>query len=298
MSTIPSLLSYARPRVALPDAPPVRGLLARLWRHTGARIGLVLAVAIALVAIFGPFVLPYEPNWPDYGSVLRPPDGVHWLGTDATGRDLFSRLLDAAHRSLGAAVIVLGAIYGIGLVVGAIAGLLGGIVDTVLMRIVDVLMSLPGTVLAFAIVGVLGPGFHNLILAMVIADWAYYARLSRSYVLNAASQPFITAAELAGVPRWRILLQHVLPAVAIQLAIVASLSLGGIISAISGFSFLGLGTQPPYAEWGAMLSESRFYFPIAPWLLLGPAAMILISVAAANLVGNGLRDVLDASERE
>src|SRR5690606_7315323 len=154
-----------------------------------------------------------------------------------------------------------------------------------------------GTVLAFAIVGVLGPGFLNLVIAMVIADWAYYARLSRSYVLTAASQPFITAAELSGVPRWKILIQHVLPGVAIQLAIVASLSLGGIISAISGFSFLGLGVQPPYAEWGAMLSESRFYFPIAPWLLPGPAALILVSVMAANLLGNGMRDVLETGQR-
>lgn len=296
MRSIADRLSYGRPRVPASTTPP-RSLLARLWHHRGARVGLILSVLIGLVAAIGPFVLPYEPNWPNYGAALRGPSLDHWLGTDSTGRDLLSRLIDAGHRSLGAAVLVMVLIYVIGLVVGVIAGVLGGVVDMVIMRLVDVLMSLPGTVLAFAIVGILGPGFQNLIIAMVIADWAYYARLSRSYVLTAASQPFITSAELAGVPRWRILLQHVLPGVATQLAIVASLSLGGIISAISGFSFLGLGVQPPFAEWGAMLSESRFYFPIAPWLLLGPALMILVSVMAANLLGNGMRDVLDTGRR-
>jgi len=294
MSGIEAALNLHRPRALPARGKLPRGLLARLWTHRGGRIGLILCLILAVLSALGPSILPHEPNWPDYASTLLGPSAEHWLGTDATGRDVLSRLLDAGHRSLGAAMLVLVSIYGIGLVVGVIAGVSGGVVDTVLMRLVDVLMTIPGMVLAFAIVGILGPGFHNLILALIIADWAYYARLARSYVLNAAGQPYITAARLAGVPFHRILIQHIIPPAAIQLAIVASLGLGGTIGAIAGFSFLGLGSQPPHAEWGAMLSESRFYFPIAPWLLLAPAGLILVSVVAVNLIGNALRDVLDS----
>jgi ABC-type dipeptide/oligopeptide/nickel transport system permease subunit len=158
-------------------------------------------------------------------------------------------------------------------------------------------MTLPGLVLAFAIIGILGPGFLNLLLALIVADWAYYARLARSYTLTARQRPDVIAARMAGIGWGRILLGHILPGVALQLAIIASLGLGGMIASISGFSFLGLGVQQPYAEWGAMLAESRFYFPIAPWLLLLPAGLIFLSVLAANLVGNGLRDALETRGR-
>jgi ABC-type dipeptide/oligopeptide/nickel transport system permease subunit len=279
------------------DEPAVqrldRGFWRRLWGHRSARFGLLLSALLMLVAAAGPFIAPQEPNWPRYALALKAPAADYWLGTDATGRDVLSRILDGAHRSLGAAIAVVACLFAIGLLVGTIAGLVGGVLDMVLMRLVDLLMALPGTVLAFAILGVLGPGFQNLLLALVVADWAYYARLSRSYVLTARQRPDVIAARMAGIPGWRILTGHIIPGVAAQLAVVASLGLGGMIGAISGFSFLGLGVQPPYAEWGAMLSESRFYFPIAPWLLLAPAGMILLSVLAANFVGNGVRDVLN-----
>jgi ABC-type dipeptide/oligopeptide/nickel transport system permease subunit len=206
-------------------------------------------------------------------------------------------MLDGAHRSLGAAVLVLAAIFAIGMVVGTLAGLAGGIVDTLLMRLVDVMMTLPGLVLAFAIIGILGPGFLNLLLALVIADWAYYARLARSLTLSARNRPDVIAARMAGISWPRILFGHILPGVALQLAVVVTLGMGGMIGAISGFSFLGLGVQPPYAEWGALLADSRFYFPIAPWLLIVPATAIFLSVLAANLIGNGLRDVLEPRGR-
>ena len=297
MNQIVRFAAVARP--APLAAPP--GALRRLWprllAHGGFRIGLLLALALLTLAALGPFIAPYEPNWPDYAASLKAPGPAHWLGTDATGRDVLSRLLDGAHRSIGAAVLVLGTIFVIGLVVGTIAGLAGGIVDTVLMRLVDVMMTLPGLVLAFAIIGILGPGFLNLLFALVIADWAYYARLSRALTLSARQRPDVVAARMAGIGWPRILFGHILPGVALQLAVVATLGMGGMIAAISGFSFLGLGVQPPYAEWGAMLAESRFYFPIAPWLLLAPAATIFASVMASNLIGNGLRDVLEPRGR-
>lgn len=297
MTRLANFASVARPVAPSMPARTERGLWGRLWRHRGFRIGLLLGVLLLVMAACGPFIAPYEPNWPEYARALQAPGQVHWLGTDATGRDVMSRLLDGAHRSIGAAVLVLGAIFTIGLVLGTIAGMAGGFVDTAIMRLVDVMMTLPGLVLAFAIIGILGPGYFNLLLALIVADWAYYARLARSYTMTARHRPDVVAARMAGIGWIPILVGHVLPGVALQLAVVATLGLGGMISAISGFSFLGLGVQQPYAEWGAMLAESRFYFPIAPWLLLVPAGLIFVSVLAANLVGNALRDTLEPRGR-
>ena len=297
MSALDRFASVARPPVPAFSPQTLRRLWPRLLGHGGFRLGLVLCIVLLALASVGPLLAPFEPNWPDYAAALQPPSAAHWLGTDATGRDVLSRPLDGAHRSMGAASLVLAAIFGIGLVVGAVAGLAGGWIDMVLMRLVDVMMTLPGLVLAFAIIGILGPGFLNLLLALVIADWAYYARLARSLTLSARQRPDVLAARMAGIGWHRVLFGHILPGVALQLAVVATLGLGGMIAAISGFSFLGLGVQPPYAEWGAMLAESRFYFPIAPWLLLAPAALIFLSVLAANLLGNGLRDTLEPRGR-
>jgi ABC-type dipeptide/oligopeptide/nickel transport system permease subunit len=273
--------------------PPPRSLSARLWRHTEARFGLAVTLLLVGLALFGPLLAPYDPNRPDFRAKLEAPSAEHWLGTDQSGRDQLSRVLDGGRRTLGTALLVLSCIFGIGLVIGTIAGMSGGIVDLVLMRLVDVLMALPSIVLAIAIVGVLGPGFENLVLALVISWWAYYARLARSYVLNARQRPDIIAARLAGIGWGRIMAGHVLPGVTSQLLIVATLDLGAMIAAIAGLSFLGLGVQPPAAEWGAMLSDARLYFTLAPWLLFGPLVPILGAVLAANLLGNALRDTLD-----
>lgn len=297
MNMLARFASVARPAEPEGLARIQRGLWPKLWRHRGFRVGLFMGIILLGLAALGPLITPYEPNWPEYARALQGPAPAHWLGTDATGRDVLSRLLDGAHRSIGSAVLVLAAIFGIGIVLGTIAGMAGGWIDTAIMRLVDVMMTLPGLVLAFAIIGILGPSFLNLLLALIVADWAYYARLARSYTLTARRRPDVLAARLAGIGWLPILFGHVLPGVALQLAVVATLGLGGMISAISGFSFLGLGVQQPYAEWGAMLAESRFYFPIAPWLLLVPAALIFLSVLSANLVGNALRDVLETRGR-
>ncbi|PID60387.1 MAG: nickel transporter subunit [Gammaproteobacteria bacterium] len=261
-----------------------------MWHHRGGRAGILLGGALLLFALVGAFWPPHDPNVPDYARALAAPNLTHPFGTDATGRDMFSRCMDGAHRSIGAAVLVLAAVFFIGLVVGTLAGLAGGLTDTLLMRITDIVMTLPGLVLAFAILGLLGPGFVNLLVALIIADWAWYARLARSLSLDARQRPHVLAARMAGIPRWRIIAGHILPGVALQVGVVASLALGGMISAISGFSFLGLGVQPPHAEWGMLLAESRLYFTLAPWLLIAPAMLIFLSVLSANLIGNALRD--------
>jgi len=291
MSLETPLLQQAQPATT-PVAPP-RGLWARLLRHREAKLGLTLALLLIGLALLGPLLAPYAPDAPNFRAKLEAPSAEHWLGTDQSGRDQLSRVLDAGRRTLGTALLVLGAVFIIGLVLGTIAGMAGGLVDVLLMRVVDVLMALPSIVLAIAIVGVLGPGFQNLVLALVISWWAYYARLARSYVLNARQRPDVIAARLAGIGWGRIMVGHVLPGVAAQLLIVATLDLGSMIAAIAGLSFLGLGVQPPAAEWGAMLADSRLYFTLAPWLLLGPVVPIFLAVIAANLLGNALRDTLD-----
>ncbi|QPH56152.1 ABC transporter permease [Pontivivens ytuae] len=273
-----------------------RSLLRRLWRHRSGRWGALIGLALLLFATVGAFWTPHAPDVPDYADALQSPSAAHPFGTDASGRDMFSRIMEGAHRSIGAALMVLGAVFAIGLVVGTLAGLTGGLTDTVLMRIADVAMTLPGLVLAFAVLGLLGPGFLNLLIALIIADWAWYARLSRSLSLDARRRPHVIAARMAGIPQWRIVLGHILPGVALQVGVVATLALGGMIGAISGFSFLGLGVQPPAAEWGALLAESRLFFSIAPWLLIAPAGAIFLSVLSANLLGNALRDVASPEE--
>lgn len=284
-------------RARLPERLPTRRLLPKLLRHRSSRNGLTLGAILLLFALIGMVWTPYEPDWPNYVAALQAPSAEHLLGTDDTGRDLLSRLMDGAHRSLGAALMVLAGVFGIGLVYGTVSGLAGGVVDTVMMRFADVMMSLPGLVLAFAVIGILGPGIVNLLIALIVADWAWYARLARSMAQGSRDRPDVIAAHMAGVPGWRIVFSHILPGIALHLGVVASLALGGMVGAISGLSFLGLGVQPPHAEWGAMLSDARLFFAVAPWLLWGPAVMIFLSVLSANLVSNGLRDILTVEGR-
>lgn len=273
---------------------PRRGLLRRLVAHPTGRAGLAMSTLIVLAVVVGPLLVSHSSTALDLTSKLAAPDAAHWLGTDQYGRDQLARILEGGRRSIGAAALVLVGALVVSLVVGIAAGLAGRMADAVAMRFVDVLLALPGLVLALAIVGVLGPSFANLVLAMVISSWAYYARLVRSYVLAARSRPDVLAARMAGVRPLRIVTGHIVPGVATQLLVVATLDLGGVIVAIAGLSFLGLGVQPPDAEWGAMLSEARLYFTTAPWLLAGPAVATFLAVTAANLVGDALRDVAAA----
>lgn len=270
---------------------PPAGIWRALAQHRAGRWGLALCCGLAGMAIFGPWIAPYPPNLPDYAATLQPPGAAHWLGTDATGRDQLSRLLDGARRSLGGALLVSVAVTLIGLLVGTLAALSGRWLDAVLMRLVDIVMALPGLVTAFAVIGLLGPGYLHLLIALIISDWAYQARIARACAFEAARSPAAQVARQLGVPGWRVLMQHVIPPVLWPLVVLATLGLGGQIAAISAFSFLGLGVQVPLAEWGAMLADSRFQFTIAPWLLLAPAGCIFAAVLAANLLGEALRDI-------
>ncbi|WP_316858597.1 ABC transporter permease [uncultured Cohaesibacter sp.] len=291
------LLRLTRPNEQPTASAPARSLLRRVWRHKSGRIGLILSILLVLLAAIGYVWTPYDPDLPNFALAMKPPSGTHLLGTDEMGRDVFSRIFNAAHRSIGAAFLVLACSFLIGLFVGILSGLMGGLVDTLMMRLVDIVMALPSLVLAFAILGILGPGFKNLLVALILSDWAWYARLARSLAIGSGTRPDILTAKMSGISFSRIVLTHLLPGIATKLGVMATLAFGSMIGAISGLSFLGLGVQPPHAEWGAMLSQSRLYFDIAPWLLLSPAIAILLSVLSANLIGHALRDVTEVKKQ-
>lgn len=274
-----------------------RSVWRRLWQRRSARVGFLLAVLFTLAITMGPLFLRFAPEQTNPAQKLQAPSSLHWLGTDQFGRDQLVRLLDGGRRSLGATLLVLVGVLLISLVVGMVTGMIGGIVDTITQRLLDVVLALPSLVLALAIVGVLGVGYRNLVLALFVSSGAYYARLARSYVRLAKTRLDVIADRLAGVGWTRIVMGHIVPGVALQLLIVATLDLSGVIIGIAGLSFLGLGVQPPDAEWGAMLAESRMYFTVAPWLLLAPTMAIFLSVVAANLLGNTLRDVMTGEAR-
>lgn len=262
----------------------------KLLRRNSARFGIGISGFILLLIVVVPFVSSFPPNAQNAAEKLSPPSFVHLLGTDQYGRDQLSRLATGGQRSLGAAILVLTGTLILSLALGITAGMISGIADAAAMRVVDVMLALPSLVLALAVVGVLGVGFENLMIALIVSSLAFYTRLARSYVHLARKRPDIVVDRLAGIGWTRIIFGHIVPGVLAQMIVVVMLDLGGVIVGIAGLSFLGLGAQPPDAEWGVMLNESRLFFTTAPHLLVAPAAAIFLSVTGANLIGNALRD--------
>ena len=280
-----------------PTAPAWRSerfsVLRRLVRDRTATAGLVLTVLFIAVAAAAPLVAPHDPNTVDAKAILAPPSVDHPLGADNLGRDIASRLIYGARWTLGTAFLSAIAIVAIGVVVGLLAGYVGGLVDDILMRIVDVLLAFPSLVLALAIVGTLGPSLRNVMIGMVAVWWVDYARVIRGLTLGMREREFVASAHCAGCSPARIVLRHVLPNVVPSVIVLATLEFGALMLAISGLSFLGLGAQPPTPEWGTMLNNGRPFFQTAPQLMLFPGLAITLAVIACNLVGDGLRDVLD-----
>lgn len=258
---------------------------ALLWSGLG-----LLVIGLSLCA---PLLAPYDPVAVDLGSSLQPPSARHWLGTDQLGRDVWSRLLWAGQTSVGVATVVLALTLTEGLVVGLVAGYGGGLIDDLAMRLTDLCSALPHLILSLALIGALGPSLSTLILALSLTGWTSYARLTRSLVLQTRTQEFVLAAYALGARHSRLLLQHVLPAVVGPVAVQGSLNVGGIILAIAGLSFLGLGIQPPTPEWGAMLVDTRPFLASALHLVLPPGLAIFLVVlgfnALAELLGNRRR---------
>jgi peptide/nickel transport system permease protein len=268
-------------------------LLRRCRRDRTVVAGLVIVGLVALAAVAAPLIAPHDPAAVDGRSILAPPSAVHWLGTDNLGRDILSRIIYGARWSLGAAALAAAAIVLIGVSVGIISGYFGGAIDDLLMRAVDVLLAFPSIVLALAIVGTLGPSLRNVMIGMIAIWWVDYARIVRGLTLGLRESEYVTAARCLGAAAPRIMLRHVLPNVLPSVLVLATLELGGLMLAISGLSFLGLGAQPPTPEWGTMLNDGRPFFQRAPQLMLYPGLAITLVVVGCNLLGDGLRDVLD-----
>ena len=272
-----------------------RGLARQLVADRTALVGLVIVVAMVSLALAAPLLAPYDPAAQDVANRLQSPSSAHLLGTDHLGRDELSRVLYGARVSLFTTLAVGAAILVIGLLVGTLAGMAGGFLDGLLMRIVDVLLAFPSLLLALAVAGTLGPGLTNLAIAMIAVWWVSYARLVRGLVLTVSAQPFVESARALGVSETRIAWRHVVPNIASPIIVLATLQTARLLLELAALSFLGLGVSAPTAEWGSMLSEGKDFLSEAPALMLWPGLAITITALGLNLLGDGLRDLLDPS---
>ena len=265
----------------------------RFRKETTAIVGLAIIILFALLALLAPLVSPYDPLTQNISHSLAAPGGVHWFGADKLGRDILSRIMYGARISLlsGVSVIVVAGLFGS--IVGLLAGYNRGWMDEVLMRGTDIFFAFPSLILAMAIAGALGPSLQNALIAVAVVTWPVYARLVRGQVLSLREREFVQAARSVGATDSLIIRRHLLPNTLSPLLVQASFDMGGIILAVAGLSFIGFGAQPPIPEWGVMISEGRNYTTTHWWLAFFPAIAMLFAVAGFNLVGDGLRDVLD-----
>ena len=285
-----------QPVMAPGASPALRAhgsLLRRLLHDRTAAVGLLILALLFVAALAVPLLSPYDPHAQHTGDRFAPPSLDHPLGTDHLGRDELTRVLYGARVSLVTTLAIGTAILLIGTIVGLVAGFLGGFADGLIMRVIDVLLAFPALLLALAVTGFLGPGLLNLALAMTAIWWVEYARIVRGQVLAIKERPYIESARALGLPRRTVVLRHVLPNLIGPVIVLATLQSGRLLLALAALSFLGLGVSPPTAEWGAMLNEARSYLAVAPELMLYPGLAITIAGLGFNLLGDGLRDVLD-----
>lgn len=299
-------MNASRPRSRrdwlLSDAPRTRrqarlGALYQGWlTFTGNRLamlGLIVLVLLAGVALLAPWLAPQSPFTQDLAGRLQPPSAQNWLGTDHLGRDILSRLIFGARITLFIVGTVALIAPVIGLFIGTVAGFAGGWLDQVLMRITDIFLAFPKLILALAFVAALGPGIGNAVLALALTAWPPYARLARAETLTIRNADFIAAARLQGAGPLRLLVRHIWPLCISSLIVRVALDMAGIILSAAGLGFLGLGAQPPMPEWGAMISDGRTFILDFWWVAAMPGIAIFIVSMAFNLLGDGLRDVLD-----
>ena len=271
------------------DAADLRRRVPRLrWSRVLISLPAVVVASFFVLGVLGPALAPYDPVDTDLAAVLHPPEAGHPLGTDHLGRDELSRLLAAARTSLEATVAVAAIALTVGLGVGLVAARAGGRVDEVLMRATDLFLGLPVLVVALALLGILGSGFWNLVLALSVSWWPPYARLARGIVAVETRKPYVEALGLLGVPRIRVLVRHLLPPALGPSLVLLSTDAGNIVLMVATLSFLGLGITPPTPEWGQMLVDARPYLQTATYLMLWPALSITLVVLGANLLGERL----------
>lgn len=296
MTKSPGIINSIKPRIR-----EIRLSLYLLDRNRLTRLSLGVVILLVLTALVAPFIVPYpehieaETNPVDK---LLPPSGKYFFGTDELGRDIFSRVIYGTRISLQTALIAVGLALLIGIPLGAIAGATGGMVDEVIMRITDIFLSFPPLLLAIAIAAFLGPSLENAMLAIAVSWWPWYTRLIRGQAVSIRERQFVKAAKAIGTPPARIIFGHIVPNCIAPVIVQASMDIGGVILTIASLSFLGLGAQPPTPEWGLMVSTSRNYFLNAWWYSIFPGLAIFVTVLVFNLLGDGLREILDPKTRK
>ncbi|HEV2220094.1 MAG TPA: ABC transporter permease [Casimicrobiaceae bacterium] len=287
MDTTPSSQRVAG--ATAPRAHPLR----RLLRRRSAAIALAIIVAFIGIAIFAPWIAPYDPVATDFAAVRKAPSAAHWLGTDEIGRDVLSRVIFGSRASLLAGVVSVLISLAIGVPTGLVAGYAGGITDMLISRMTDALLACPFLILAIALAAFLGPSLENAMIAIGISATPAFIRLARGTTLAVKAEDYILAARAIGNPPWRVALRHVLPNIVPPLLVQATLAIAAAVIAEASLSFLGLGQQPPEPSWGSMLNTAKNYIDNAPWMALWPGLSIFLLVLSFNLVGDGLRDALD-----
>ncbi|WP_436096457.1 nickel transporter permease [Bosea sp. LjRoot237] len=274
------------------------GQLYRQWlafkKNPAAVVGLVIVLALLLLAAFAPLIAQYDPLAQALDQRLLAPSAKHWFGTDALGRDIFSRIVYGTRVTLVIVMLVVITVGPLGLLIGCAAGYFGGWIDTVLMRITDVFLAFPRLVLALAFVAALGPGLENAVIAIAFTAWPPYARVARAETMIIRNADYISAMRLQGASQMRIVLKHIVPMCVPSLIVRTTYDMAGIIIIAAGLGFLGLGAQPPIPEWGAMISTGREQIFDQWWVATFPGVAICIVALGFNLLGDGLRDVLDA----
>jgi peptide/nickel transport system permease protein len=294
-------MSAALALAAEPAVKPAESPLLRTWRRLrrrrAAMAGLAVVVVVTLVAILAPLVAPYDPAAQSWTAVRQPPSPEFWFGTDALGRDIFSRIVFGARASMLAGVLSVAIAIAIGVPTGIAAGYLGGVVDMVVSRVTDAMLAIPFLILAIALAAFLGPSLTNSMIAIGISATPVMVRLTRGQVIATRAQDYVEAARSVGNSHWRVAFRHILPNIVPALLVQATLMLAMAITSEASLSFLGLGQQPPAPSWGAMLNAAQRSLSNAPWIAVWPGMTIFIVVLSFNLLGDGLRDALDPRSR-
>ncbi|MGE5380537.1 MAG: nickel transporter permease [Methylocystaceae bacterium] len=281
----------------MPEISGFKDFYRRFTKNKAAVVGAALLLLLVAVAILAPYIVPYDPYDAQMPMSLAKPSAMHWLGCDELGRDILSRIIYGARISLRVGIEAVAIALSIGTVLGALAGYYGKWIDMTIMRVMDIMLAFPSILLAIAFMAVLGRGIENAIIAIGVVSIPEYARIVRGSVLSVKENDYVTAARAVGNGDAGIIFRHILPNVLGPLVVRATLGISGAILDAAALGFLGLGVQPPYAEWGTMLGQGRGYIWDAPHLLTFPGLAITITVLAFNLMGDGLRDALDPRQR-
>lgn len=279
--------------MAISSQSPARLAVRRFMARPAAVGGLFVVVVFVVVAIFAPWIAPFDPIKTSWTMIRKAPSWAHWMGTDENGRDVLSRVIWGARASLQAGVISVTIATGVGVPIGLLAGFAGGKTDMIIGRLVDAMLASPFLILAIALAAFLGPSLQNAMIAIGITATPIFVRVSRGATLDAATNDYVEAARALGNPPWRVAVRHILPNIVPPVMVQATLAIAGAIIAEASLSFLGLGQQPPAPSWGSMLNSAQRFLTQAPWLAVFPGAAIFLAVLSFNLVGDGLRDALD-----